>query len=141
MQLLYKKCCVRRSWYAKKSSHMGAFFSFENGLQKILIFEEQPFCFDTHLSTSILLLFFPNHFFKIIYKIVCGVAYGLVSKVYCLWTRGTKKPSHMGVFFLHAKIFGHNSFCTVLHMINMDNFNKFNYKITKKKIINLVFWT
>ena len=25
--------------------------------------------------------------------------YGLVSKVYCLWTTDTKKPSHMGAFF------------------------------------------
>ena len=37
---------------------MGAFFCFENGLQKILIFEESAFCFDTNLYTSLILFIF-----------------------------------------------------------------------------------
>ena len=42
---------------------------------------------------------FSQSFYKNIVKTDCGVAHGLASKVYCLRTMGTKKPSHMGAFF------------------------------------------
>ena len=37
------------------------------------------------------IIYFLSHFIKITYWTTFGVAYGLASKVYCLWTRGTKK--------------------------------------------------
>ena len=43
-----------------------------------------------------------------------------------------KKKVPYGNFFLHAKIFGLNTFCIALHAINMDNFNYCYSKITKK---------
>ena len=37
-----------------------------------------------------------------------------------------------GSFFLGTTTFGHNTFCTALHLMKMGNFNYFNYKIIHK---------
>ena len=77
-----------------------------------------------------------NHFnYKIIKK---NNIISIMDKHYLQlpWNKGiflthstSKKKLPYGSFFLHTKIFGHNTFCIALHMINMDNFN---YKITDK---------
>ena len=58
------------------------------------------------------MIFFFFNFIKILHKVVCGFAYGR--------------------FFLRTKTFGHNAFCTALHVMKMDNFNYVNFKISNK---------
>ena len=76
---------------------------------------------------------------KIKLKFVFSCAHGLVSKVYCLWTRGAKKPipqksvfstAHFqsekklpyGTFFMEPNFIGLNTFYMAFQMIYMDQF-------------------
>ena len=81
---------------------MGGFFCFENGLSKILIFGNRLFALILIIHQSTI-IYFLSYFIKIKHKIVFSVTDGLVSTVYCLWARGTKKPSHMLGFFCMSR--------------------------------------
>ena len=60
--------------------------------------------------------------------IICDVA----SKLLLLKDIDHEKTFPYGSFFLGTKTFGQNAFCIALHVMNMDNFNHVNYKITNK---------